>query len=285
MSRLPSRRRTGAFELAGAVAVVTGASSGLGRRFAQDLAAADAVVVGVARRKGLLDEVEAHLRDRSAGSSTRVCDVSDTDAFCALLAEVERAFGRVDLLLNAAGMAEPRQEEGLAKYRRLMATNYFAAVAGTLAVLPGMLDRQRGVVVNVSSDSGRAPGPGEPAYGASKAALSAFTESMSMRVSGTGVHLHVLYPGWVPTAMGAGAVEEGMPMPPRAVRRSEAQVSGLLLSRLGDDKVDIDAAALARLAPVARALFPGLYRRGLQAASGPGAASPAPVPGSVPADG
>ncbi len=268
-------RRSPGFELAGAVAVVTGASSGLGRRFADDLATAGAVVVGVARRRELLEEVEAHLRDRSAGSSTRVCDVSDTDAYCALLAEVERAFGRIDVLVNAAGIGEPRHEEDLSKYRRVMDTNYFAPVAGTLAVLPGMLARKRGVVVNVSSDSGRAPGPGEPAYGPSKAALSAFTESMAMRVAGTGVRLHVLYPGWVPTPMGAGAVEEGMPMPPRAVRRDESQVSKLLLSRLGDDKVDIDAAAVARLAPVARALFPRLYRRGVQAASGSAAATPA----------
>jgi short-subunit dehydrogenase len=270
MSAVPRRRRT--FELAGAPAVVTGASSGLGRRFAEDLAEAGAVVVGVARRQALLEEVEAQLRDRSAGSSTRVCDVSDTDAFCALLADVERAFGRIDVLVNCAGVGEPRQEHGLAKYRGVMETNYFAPVAGTLAVLPGMLARRRGAVVNVSSDSGRAPGPGEPAYGPSKAALSAFTEAMAMRVAGTGVHLHVLYPGWVPTAMGSGAVEDGMPMPPKAVRRTEAQVSRLLLAHLGSGKVDIDAAPVAKLAPVARALVPGLYRRGVRAASGPGAA-------------
>ena len=148
-----------------------------------------------------------------------------------------------------------------------METNYFGAVAGTLAVLPGMEERRRGVVVNVSSDSGRAPGPGELAYGASKAALSAFTESMALRLWGTGVHLHVLYPGWVPTAMGSGALDDGMPMPPKVVRRTEEQVSRLLIARMGGPRIDIDAAVVARMAPVARALFPGLYRRGLQAAS------------------
>ena len=114
-----------------------------------------------------------------------------------------------------------------------METNYFAAVAGTLAVLPGMLERHHGVVVNVSSDSGRAPSPHEAAYSASKAALSAFTESLSFDTEGKGVHLHVLYPGWVPTAMGSGAVDDGMPMPPRMVRRTEEQVSRLVLARMG----------------------------------------------------
>jgi NAD(P)-dependent dehydrogenase (short-subunit alcohol dehydrogenase family) len=269
---VPRRHARSRFDLAGAVTVVTGASSGLGRRFAEDLADAGAVVVGVARRQALLEEVEARLRDRSPGSSTRVCDVADTDAFRALLADAERSFGRIDVLVNCAGVGEPRLEQGIDKYRLVMDINYFGPVAGTLAVLPGMLERRRGVVVNVSSDSGRAPGPGEPAYGPSKAALSAFTEAMAMRVAGTGVLLHVLYPGWVPTAMGSGAVEQGMPMPPKAVRRTETQVSRLLLSHLGSDKLDIDAAAVAKLAPVARALFPRLYRRGLRAASGAGAA-------------
>jgi NAD(P)-dependent dehydrogenase (short-subunit alcohol dehydrogenase family) len=256
-------------ELPDQVAVVTGASSGLGRRFALDLAGAGAVVVGVARRAELLAALEVELRKSSPRSSARVCDVSDTDRFAALLARIEDELGRIDVLVNDAGIGEPSGEgTNLAAYRAVIQTNYLAAVAGTLAVLPGMLARRRGVVVNVSSDSGRAPGPGEPAYGASKAALSAFTESMSMRTEGTGVHFHVLYPGWVPTAMGAGAVTAGMPEPPRIVRRSEEQVSRLLLERLGGAKVDIDAAPVARLAPVARALFPRLYRRGLRRAAG-----------------
>jgi NAD(P)-dependent dehydrogenase (short-subunit alcohol dehydrogenase family) len=263
-----SPRGGGHFPLTGAVCVVTGASSGLGRRFCLDLAAGGAVVVGLARRAGLLEELEAQLRASSPSSSARPCDVTDVGAFTGLLGELEQDHGRIDLLVNDAGIGEPRGETGLEPHRRVMETNYFAAVAGTLAVLPGMTARRRGVVVNVSSDSGRAPGPNEPAYGASKAALSAFTEAMAMRVEETGVRLHVLYPGWVPTDMGAGAVADGMPTPPRFVRRTEAQVSRLLLARIGGPKVDIDAAAAARLAPVARALFPGLYRRGMRAAGG-----------------
>jgi NAD(P)-dependent dehydrogenase (short-subunit alcohol dehydrogenase family) len=251
------------------IAVVTGASAGMGRRFALDLARAGAVVTGIARRAELLESVEAELQRHSPGSGTVVCDVSDTDRYTTVLGELEEKHGRIDLLINNAGMGEQRDvDRGLDSYRKVMETNYFAPVAGTLAVLPGMRRRGGGVVVNVSSDSGRAPGPGDAAYGASKAALTAFTESLSFDIESTGVRLHLLYPGWVPTAMGQGAVDQGMPMPPRAVRRTEEQVSKLLLSRLGGPKIDIDATFLARMAPMARALFPGAYRRGVRRAAG-----------------
>jgi short-subunit dehydrogenase len=258
------------FELRGAVAVVTGASSGLGRRFALDMAARGATVIGLARRQELLSSLAQDMQLQSPASSTVTCDVADTDRFVSVLADVEHDNGRIDVLVNNAGTGPPRTgaEPDLAAHRVVMQTNYFAPVAGTLAVLPGMLGRRRGVIVNVSSDSGRAPSPHEAAYSASKAALSAFTEGLSFDTEGTGVHLHVLYPGWVPTAMGNEAIEAGMPMPPKIVRRTAQQVSQLVLARMGGPKLDIDAAPIARLAPVGRALFPSAYRKGVRKASG-----------------
>jgi short-subunit dehydrogenase len=258
------------FDIRGAAVVVTGASSGLGRRFALDMAAKGATVVGLARRQELLAVLADEMRRLSPNSSTVTCDVRDTDHLLSVLRDVEKEQGRIDVLVNNAGTGPPRgnADPELPAYRDVMDTNYFAAVAATLAVLPGMFERHRGAIVNVSSDSGRAPSPHEAAYSASKAALSAFTESMAFDTEGTGVHLHVLYPGWVPTAMGSDAVDSGMPMPPRIVRRTEEQVSRLVLSRLGGPKLDIDAAPIARLAPVGRALFPTAYRKGVRKASG-----------------
>ena len=255
-------------ELRDRVVVVTGASSGIGRRLALELATAGAIVVGFARRADLLAVLQQELQRTSPRSRTQVCDVTGTEAFIAALGEVATEHGRIDVLINNAGVGEPRADPlALTDFRAVMDTNYFAAVAGTMAVLPDMQSRGCGVVVNVSSDSGRAPGPADLAYGPTKAALSAFTESMAMRVASTGVHLHILYPGWVPTAMGSEAVDAGMPRPPRMVRRTEEQVAKLVLARMGGRRVDIDAAPVARLAPVARALFPGLYRRGVERAS------------------
>jgi NAD(P)-dependent dehydrogenase (short-subunit alcohol dehydrogenase family) len=272
---ITNRSKTPPFELRDAICLVTGASSGLGRRFAIDLAGAGAVVYGLARRVDLLESLVAELRRSSPRSTTLPCDIGDTDSFLRVLESVENHNSRIDLLINCAGAPEPKctdnsagPDRAVAAYRELMDTNFFAAVAGTLAVLPGMLRRGHGVVVNVSSDSARAPGPGEPAYCASKAALSAFTESQALSIDGSGVHLHVLYPGWVPTAMGLGAVEDGMPMPPKFVRRTEEQVSRLLIARIGSGRIDIDAAFAPRLAPVAKSLLPGAYKRGILASSG-----------------
>lgn len=251
------------FPLNGSVAVVTGASSGLGRRMALDLAARGATVTALARREERLRTVTEAMTRTSPGSGYVACDVSDTDRFVEVLRDVEGRHGRIDVLINDAGIGEP-DKEGLEKYRTVLNTNFFAAVAGTLAVLPGMMRRGHGAVVNVSSDTARAPGPGEPAYAASKAALSAFTESLSFETERNGVHLHILYPGFVPTEMTEGVDASRIP---RFVRRREEEVSRAVLEGIGKRRVEIDATRIARLAPLARTFFPGLYRRGVRAAS------------------
>jgi short chain dehydrogenase len=148
------------------VAVVTGASSGIGRRLAHDLAQRGAVVVGLARRGELLAELEGQLKESTPESSTRVCDVGDTDNFCHVLGDIEKAHGRIDILVNDAGTEQLTPvEEGLSEaFRHIFDVNFFGLVAGTLAVMRGMLERRSGIVVNVSSDSARAPEPRHGAY-------------------------------------------------------------------------------------------------------------------------
>ena len=121
-----------------------------------------------------------------------------------------------------------------------------------------------GIVANLSSDSARAPEPRHGGYAATKAAVSAFSESVSHEVARHGVHVHVVYPGWVPTAMGMSGIGEGDPLPPKPVRRTEEQVSALVLDRLGRDRLEINAAWLPQVAPIARTLFPHSYQRGLR---------------------
>ena len=252
--------RRGAKSYDGRIAVVSGASSGLGRQLAVDLAARGATVTAVARREELL---------RDLGLAYEVCDVSDEIAWRKVLAGVEDEHGRIDVLVNAAGIERRAGADDVTvdDVRGTMAVNFEAVVVGTLAVLPGMLGRGEGIVCNVSSDHGRAPGPGTPAYCASKAAVSAFTESLAHEVRSRGLHLHVLYPGWVPTALGQGAVENGMRLPPRAVRRTEEQVSTLTLERLGGSRVEINAARLPTIAPVVRAIAPRAYAAGMRRAA------------------
>ena len=248
----------------GSVAVVTGASSGIGREVAVELAAHGATVVALARREDRLASLAEQLRRSAPDSGYVVCDVSDTDHFAAVLGELEADRGRVDVLVNNAAIPEPGGA-GLAPYRQLMETNYFSVVAGTLAVLPGMRARRRGAVVNVSSDTARAPTPGEAGYSASKAAVSAFTEALSFETEPDGVHLHVLYPGWVPTEMTQPDGREDPHRPPSFVCRTPQQVARLVVGRLGQRRLELDATKVARVAPVARTLFPSAYRRGIRA--------------------
>jgi short-subunit dehydrogenase len=253
----------------GRVAVVTGASSGIGRQLAVDLAARGATVLGLARREPLLAELRPRLRQASPRSDVVTCDVANVDTLLATLTDIEKTYEQIDVLVNNAGVDIPTpvgdNPARLEVFADIMATNYFAVVAGTLAVLPGMLQRRSGIIVNVSSDSARAPEPRDGGYAASKAAVSAFTESVAHEVAGRGVHVHVLYPAWVPTAMGTAG--EGR-LPPKLVRRTEALVSNLLLEQMGRPRVDINAAWLPKLAVIGRTIFPGAYQRSMRRFAG-----------------
>ena len=246
--------------------MVTGASSGIGRRLALDLAKRGATVVGLARRQELLDEVEKLLQSSTPDSSTRVCDVADTTSYQRTLQDIEAQHGRIDVLINDAGVEQPTPvEDGLSTaYRQIFDVNVFGAIAGTLAVLPGMTTRRSGIVVNVASDSARAPEPRHGAYAASKAALAAFSESVAHEVADRGVHVHVLYPAWVPTAMGMSGINAGGALPPRPVRRSESQISALVLGRMGGRRMEINAAVLPLLAPIGRSIAPISYQKAMR---------------------
>ena len=248
----------------GQVAVVTGASAGLGRQLVVDLARAGALVVSLARREERLRALIAEVYPWSPESTYRVCDLSDAGAFVKELEQIESEFERIDLLFNVAGIGGVLRTEApsIGALESTMEVNFFAPVQGMLTVLPGMHRRGSGAIANVSSDDARAPGPGCADYAASKAALSAATESLAYAARPDGVYLHVVYPGWMPTEMGLKAVREGgMRSPPRAVRHSEMQVSALVLGRMYDPRVEINAAALPLVAPLLRTLVPRIYQR------------------------
>ncbi|HVT41880.1 MAG TPA: SDR family oxidoreductase [Acidimicrobiales bacterium] len=247
----------------GQVAVVTGASAGLGAQLCRDLAHAGATVVGLARNTERLDALAAELRAVSPGSSTITCDVADTAALRRALDHVAATCGPIDLLVNNAAqdpgvrLVEIREED----FRRTFDVNFFAPVAATLAVMPSMTARGRGIIVNVSSDGGRLPSPGPGAYPSSKAALSAFSESTSFRLGPKGVHVHVVYPAFMATELGLSALGRGLRRPPRLTQRSVPAVSRRILARAGGPALEISVSGLIDAAMVFRDLLPRTYHR------------------------
>ena len=183
------------------VAVVTGASSGIGAAVALELARRGAHVVAVARRRDRLAETVERCRAHSPESFAHAADVSSREACTEVVDAAEARFGRVDILVNNAGVSVHKHAIHTSgdDVERVMAVNFFAAVHLTMAALPGMLERAAGSIVNVTSVAGYVPNPRESAYGASKAALSRWSHGLAVDLHGTGVHVGVLSPGPIDT--------------------------------------------------------------------------------------
>ena len=190
-------------ELKGCRALVTGASSGIGAGLAEALAAQGAIVGICARRGELLADVVDRCMEHSPESRMWAVDLADFDAVDQLSVDVLDAFGGIDLLVNNAGIPKRRHVTALTidTITQVMHINYLSPMRLTMALLPQMLERGTGTIVNVSSIAAQLSAPGEAAYDASKAALTAFSEAMAMDLWETGIKLMVVYPGVIDTPL------------------------------------------------------------------------------------
>lgn len=193
--------------------VVTGASSGIGEAVARELARPGTRLTLVARRRARLEALATELT--SLGAEVRVVehDLSKPAEATAWLPATLAAFGPVDVLINNAGVqivgstAETDNDAADA----LLATNLLSPLRLTRALLPSMLARGAGTVVDVASVAALAPTPGMTWYNASKAGLAAASESLRGELRGTGVHVVTVYPGIIDTAMSDAAIERAEP--------------------------------------------------------------------------
>lgn len=183
--------------LDGARVLLTGASSGIGAATARALAGAGATIGIVARRRDRLEEVLADCRAVSPDSRLWVTDLSDLDAVEPLAHQVEAAFGAVDVLVNNAGAPKRKHVTALTpgEVEQTMRLNYVSPVRLALALLPGMLERRCGTIVNVASLGGRIGIATESAYCASKFALAGWSEAAAIDLVGTGVDVRLINPG------------------------------------------------------------------------------------------
>lgn len=192
--------------LAGQVAVVTGASRGIGQAIAERFAGAGAAVALVARSAESLRDVVHGLRDAGRSAEGFPADVRDEWQVRGVVDKVLSTFGRVDILVNNAGIAVwgPVHGFALADWERTLATNLTGPFLLARALIPAMMQRGGGQILNLASGAGRGGLPNLAAYSASKAGLMAFSEALASEVREHRIKVMVLAPGSVATGFGEG---------------------------------------------------------------------------------
>jgi len=197
----PGNARDSPLKIDGATVLVTGASSGIGASLAPMLAERGATLGLVARREDRLAAVLEQCQGHSPDSRMWTLDLADVEAAERLALEAWDALGGVDVLVNNAAIPKRRAvtELTLDDLHETMAVNFESPVRMTLALLPRWVERDEGMVVNVSSLGGRLGIMHETAYCASKFALCGWSEAMALDLWGTGVGVKLVLPGAIDT--------------------------------------------------------------------------------------
>lgn len=185
------------------IALVTGASSGIGEATAVALAEAGAKVAIVARRRDRLDALAKRLAPLGAEPLVLEADLLDEHAAQGVVADAERHFGRLDILVNNAGVMylEPVGTADLGRWRRMLELNVLSLIASTQAALAGMRQRRDGHIVNVSSTAGRIANPNAAGYSATKFGVVAFSEALRREVCADNIRVSIIEPGIVQTEL------------------------------------------------------------------------------------
>jgi NAD(P)-dependent dehydrogenase (short-subunit alcohol dehydrogenase family) len=222
-------------ELKAKVALVTGASRGLGEGAARALAAAGASVMLLARDGKLVGDVAQAITQANGQAEAAVCDVSDYAAVQKVLAQTEARLGPVDILVNNAGVIEPISEVATsdpAVWADSISINLVGAYYALRAVLPGMLARGGGTIVNISSGAAHRPLEGWSAYCSGKAGLAMLTRAVALETAGKGIRIFGFSPGTIDTDMQVKIRASGVNMISRIPRADlspvEHAVRGLL---------------------------------------------------------
>ena len=247
----------------GLAALVTGASSGIGRALALRLGRDGARVALVARRAAELEALAAEIRGGGGEAIPLPGDVSDRSAAERIAARALREFGRVDVLFNNAGYGGhgPFLEWDLDDLERMMRVNYLGSVYLTRLLLPQMVERRTGWVVFVASVAGRIGTPEESAYAATKHAVVGLAEALSVEVEDAGVHVLTVCPGVVRTPF---FDPEGLARLPPVARRGIVEPGELVdavFDALARGRHELTFPRSLALGYVVKAIAPEFMRR------------------------
>lgn len=188
---------------AGQVAVITGASSGIGWALAQALAAEGCKVGLTARRREPLADLARQIEKAGGSAAFAVADVAEREQIVAAIHDLAARLGPIDLLVANAGVGAPTTIEpfNVADVERMFRVNVLGVVYSLEAVLPQMLQRRRGHLAAISSLAGQKGLPGESAYTSSKAAVNVFMDGLRVQLRSKGITVTTICPGFVKTPM------------------------------------------------------------------------------------
>lgn len=195
--------------LAGKVAIVTGASRGLGKAMALSLADEGANIALVARDEAALSEVARQMKERNGTGEILVCDVTDEAAVSDLIQKIVSRFGRLHILINNAGVnnRKPITDFSLSEWETVIRTNLTSAFLMCRASVPYMRGHGYGRIVNMTSMMSHVALPGRTAYAASKAGLLGFTKALALELAPQKITVNGISPGPIATAMNASIIE------------------------------------------------------------------------------
>jgi uncharacterized protein len=243
------------------VVFITGTSSGIGKQLAVDFAARGAIVVGCGRSILRLRETLKEVRRSSPASTMIGCDVSDAEQVRSMVTKILADYGKIDILINNAGvgMRKPFVESKLETIEEMIRINFLGAAYCTHAVLPSMIARKSGHLVNISSGAGKIGTLNMSAYCASKFALNGWSESLYHELKPMGIKVSIVCPGPVATEFNRD-FRDTQPKSPPALFVTPEAVCRAVIKALEKNKFEVITPRwLAFLCAVKRHM-PNLFR-------------------------
>jgi len=227
-------------QLEGEIALVTGASRGIGKAIAEQLAAQGATVIGTATTEGGAENISAYLAD--LGGKGMCLNVTDTDSIAAVIKAITDEFGAVSILVNNAGITKDNllmmmKED---QWNDIIETNLTSIYRLSKAVIRAMMKKRKGRIINIASVVGLTGNPGQTNYSATKAGMLGFSKSLAREIGSRNITVNCVAPGFIDTDMTKELAEE----------QRNALISQIPLSRLGDP-ADIAAAVTFLAGPTA----------------------------------